>query len=111
GLTIRSGTPSPVTSPVVTYTPPRKVASNGLKLLIKWWSLPSRICTWDGAPGPVPATISATVSPLKSADVTRTPPVNPGNTFTSNRGDPSGLKNRAVAGPPAPAPTANCGNP
>src|SRR5262245_34542342 len=73
--------------------------------------LPSSTTTRVIDPGPVPATSSATPSPVKSADVTRTPPLSPGKTSRLNRSVPSGLKNRATAGNPAPAPTPNSRKP
>ena len=45
-----------------------------------------------GAPGPVPTMSSGTPSPVRSADATRTPPVNPaGKTGDDAFTDPSGL--------------------
>src|SRR4051794_23491016 len=66
----------------------------------------TRTCV--GPPGPVPATTSATPSPLKSAAAVRTPPVNPpGNASNPNFSAPYGPKNRTVGDPTTSAPTAN----
>ena len=75
--TTRSGTPSPVRSPAATFSPPVK-SPNGRTPNRIAPVLPSRMRTSAATPGPFATTTSGTPSPLKSAVVARTPPVNSG---------------------------------
>src|SRR3954462_796269 len=106
----RSATPSPVRSPAATNTPPVKSA-NGFTSNSPARVFPSSPLAGAVAPGPVPAAMSGTPSPLKSPTAVRTPPVVPGNGSADRATDPSGLYAVTPPAPPVPPPTATRGDP
>ena len=76
-----SATPSPVTSPAATLTPPANAGSYAKKLATSVTTPPARLKarTCGPPPGPAPVMMSATPSPVTSPAATLTPPANAGS--------------------------------
>src|SRR6185295_18809154 len=97
-----SGTPSPVTSPTATSTPPVNDGANAKKPACGAPVAPSKTRTCGPPPGPAPVTMSGTPSPLTSPCATDTPPWN-ALAYASNSDvtAPFSASARTAGGPPA----------
>src|SRR5436309_6802817 len=74
-----SASPSPLTSPAATRTPPVNVSTYGLNVRSSAPVMPSNTRTIGTLPWPDPTMTSARPSPLTSPAATYTPPVNDGS--------------------------------